>query len=415
MEHEFQLLVALIGILLIAKIAADLSHRIGQPAVFGELLAGLILGPTVLNVPGLSPFSQHRPEVLARVLRDIAQLGVILLMFLAGLETDMAMMRRVGRTAFWSATGGVILPIVAGTLVSRFFSYSWPVSIFVGTVLTATSVSISAQTLMELGHLKSREGTCIIGAAFIDDILGLIVLSLVIAFEASHHGFDPLGMTALLVRIALFLMVGIWLGGRFLPGLARRVSALHASEILLTFALAICFLYAWAAEQVGGIAAISGAYLAGALFARTGFREELLNKTHILTYAFFVPVFFISIGLYTNARPVFGSGPLFTFALIILIAAILTKAVGCAIGARLTGFGNMESLRVGIGMISRGEVALITASIGLADRLIDQDIFAVMILMTLITTLATPVLLRFTFPRSAPKSQPISELPTGGS
>ena len=404
MSHFLQLLLLLALVVAVAKAAGALANRIGQPAVLGEILAGLLLGPTVLNVLGVAGVlgrgrqRGRRPSLLPLV-RDLADLGVVLLMFVAGLETDLVEMRRVGKVAFWAAFGGVVVPLVGGAATASVFGLPllWE-GIFIGTILTATSVSISAQTLMELGALRSREGATILGAAVIDDVMGILVLSIVVAFaRASADGggihVAELGLVAL--RIAAFFAAGDH--GRPMAGtLLRHVEALGVSQGVLGATLVIVFVYSWAAEYLGAVAAITGAYLAGVLIAQTPFKQKVDHGIHPLTYSMFVPVFFISIGLQANARDL-GARAGFTVALIAV--AVVGKALGCGVFARLAGFTRRESVRVGAGMISRGEVGLIVAGYGLSNGIIGQDVFSASVLMVLATTMITPPLLRLTFPR----------------
>jgi Kef-type K+ transport system membrane component KefB len=427
MNHLLQLLLILAGIIVIAKLAGALSVRFGQPAVFGEIAVGLILGPTVLNVLQWDIFAhpaghgagalsslldaaqQAVPEgvsasslYLEGLVKDLAEVGVILLMFVAGMETDLAEMRKVGKTALAAAVGGVVLPLAGGALAAGYFGYSlyWE-AIFVGTILTATSVSISAQTLMELKALRSREGTTILGAAVIDDVLGIIVLGLVTALSvttvAGHA--DAVGVASILwivAKMVLFFAVFWFIGRRYFERWSNLIRRFPASQALLAFVLVMAFLYAWSAEYFAGLAAITGAYMAGVLFAQTRFQEEIADKIHPLTYSFFVPIFFVSIGLQANARELRGE---ISFLAVIVTLAIFTKIFGCFVGARSTGFTNIESLRVGVGMVSRGEVGLIVAGVGLSSGIIGRDIFSIMVIMVLATTMVTPIMLRYVFPR----------------
>jgi Kef-type K+ transport system membrane component KefB len=416
MSHLLQLLLLLPIFILSAKLAGAAANRIGQPAVFGEILIGLVLGPTALDILGWPMFADvpstgdggaaHAP--LIAVIRDLAEVGVILLMFVAGLETDLDEMRRVGRVAFWAAAGGVILPMAGGAATAVFFGLPllWE-GLFIGTILTATSVSISAQTLIELGALKSKEGSTILGAAVIDDVMGIVVLSAVTAFARAAGGVDVASIALILVRMVVFFALGIALG-RFFEPVARWADRLGVSHGLLAVVVAVAFLYAWAAERIGSVAAITGSYLAGVFFAGTTLRKRIDAGIHPLTYSIFVPVFFISIGLRANAREL-GSSTMFTLALVAV--AIVTKAVGCAVAARWAGFNARQSLRVGVGMISRGEVGLIVAGYGLAAGLIGQDVFSASVLMVLVTTMITPPLLRLVFPRGPahPPSVPMEE------
>jgi Kef-type K+ transport system membrane component KefB len=392
MTHFLQLLLLLTLIIASAKLAGAAANRIRQPAVFGEILAGLLLGPTLLNVLGWPVF---HGEILPFV-RELAEVGVLLLMFIAGLETDLEEMRRVGTVAFWAAFGGVVLPMAGGAAVAVAFGLPlfWE-GLFIGTILTATSVSISAQTLIELGALRTREGSTILGAAVIDDVMGIVVLSLVTAFaRASEGGVDAMQVVTVAARIAIFFAGGL-MAARWIPLVLRWSARLHVSQGLLSATLVVAFVYAWAAEYVGGVAAITGSYLAGVLIAQTPFKTSVDEGIHPLTYSMFVPVFFISIGLQANGREL---GAHASFTAVLVLVAIVAKAIGCGVFARLCGFTSRESVRVGAGMISRGEVGLIVAGYGLANGLIGRDVFSASVIMVLVTTMVTPPLLRLTFP-----------------
>ncbi len=417
MGYVLQVLLFLTLVTVASKGAGALSNRFGQPAVFGEILAGLLLGPSLLNVLGWNVFASHAQGGIPRgglgeIIQVLAEIGVILLMFVAGLETDLREMRRVGRVAFWTAFGGVVLPLSGGAAAAHLFGYGWGEGFFMGAVLTATSVSISAQTLMELKGLRSREGSTILGAAVIDDVMGVIVLSLVVAFAgnapATHAvaasagagstapGAAAATMAWVCARMALFFILAWFLGRRYLGRIAARASRLRVSEPLMALVVVVAFMYAFAAEYFGGVAAITGSYMAGVLFAQTPFKERIDRGIHPLTYSFFVPVFFINIGLRADLRQLFGQVPLGLF---ILAIAVLGKVIGCGACAWLAGFRYREALRVGVGMISRGEVGLIVAGYGLAHGIIGNDVFSVMVLMVLVTTMITPVWLRYVFPK----------------
>src|SRR5262245_26367895 len=404
MTHILQLLLLLALAIAAAKLAGWMATRIGQPAVFGEILIGLVLGPTVLNVLGLPLFlpgveGEAGHATLAAIMRDLSEIGVLLLMFVAGLETDLHEMRRVGRVAFWSAFGGVVLPLAGGAAIATAFGFPlyWE-GIFIGTILTATSVSISAQTLMEIGALRTREGATILGAAVIDDVMGIIVLSLVVALaKASGGGMNWTALGVVIVRVAGYFAAAI-AARRFLAPLLRWSASLGVSQAVLAAALVVMFIYAWTAEYIGAVAAITGAYLAGVLIAQTEFKKDVDAGIHPLTYSMFVPLFFISIGLEANGREL---GPRAAFTLVLVLVAIVAKAAGCGAFARLFGFSTRESVRVGVGMISRGEVGLIVAGYGLANGLIGSDVFSASVLMVLVTTMVTPPLMRLVFPRHA--------------
>ena len=402
LTHSLQVLLLLALIIAAAKIAGALASRIHQPAVFGEILVGVVLGPTLFNVLGWPMFSAAQPGSLSLIelVRDLAEIGVLLLMFVAGLETDLDQMRHVGKVAFWSAFGGVVVPFVAGAGLAMAFGLPllWQ-GIYVGTILTATSVSISAQTLMELGALRSREGSTILAAAVIDDVMGIVVLSIVVAVsKASASGTVDAGALGLVaLRLVAYFAVAIY-AGRWLPAVLRWAADLPASQAMLAAVLVIAFVYGWAAEYIGGVAAITGTYLAGVLVGQTRFKQAIDAGFHAITYAMFVPIFFISIGLQADGRALADQVP---FATSLILVAIVAKAIGCGVSSRLCGFDSQASIRVGIGMISRGEVGLIVAGYGLAEGLIGQNVFSASVLVVLATTMATPPLLKLVFPPHA--------------
>lgn len=412
MPHSLQLLLLLALAVAAAKLAGALATRIGQPSVFGEILVGLLLGPTVLDILAWPVFLPAEPAggvhaSLSALMRDLSDLGVLLLMFVAGLETDLVEMRRVGKVAFWSATGGVLLPLVGGaaTAVAFGFPLYWD-GIFIGTILTATSVSISAQTLLEIGAFRSREGATILGAAVIDDVMGIVLLSVVVALaKASASGVDVMEIGRVALRLVVYFGLALaaapWL--RALLGWASR---LPVSQATLSASVVIAMFYAWAAEYVGQVAAITGAYIAGVLIAQTKFKKEIDGGIHPLAYSIFVPVFFIGIGLQANGREL-GDRMLFTIALVLV--AIVAKAAGCALFARWCGFTPKQSLRVGVGMISRGEVGLIVAGYGLSNGLIGTDVFSASVIVVLVTTMVTPPLLRLVFPRKTSTATTVEE------
>jgi Kef-type K+ transport system membrane component KefB len=341
------------------------------------------------------------PLALPAFLDDIANLGVILLMLVAGLETDLGQMRKVSAAAFSSAAGGVLLPMLGGIGAAAAFGFPvfWT-GMFIGTILTATSVSISAEVLMELGVLKSKEGATILGAAVIDDVLGILMLSIVVAFAERGAGITSSQMAIIVGRMAIFFAAAI-LGGQVFERLLAWGDSLNVSQGLLATVVVLTCLYAWAAESVGHVAAITGSYLAGVLLARTGFKRRIDEGVHALAYSMLVPVFFVSIGLRANGLAL---GPHAAFAAVLVLVAISGKLVGSGVGARLCGFSTIESVRVGVGMISRGEVGLIIAGYGLSRGVIGREVFSASVLVVLATTLITPPLLRMAYPRRAARA-----------
>lgn len=385
-------------IVLGAKLSGYAASRIGQPMVVGEIAFGLLLGPTVLDLFAWGVFSHA--DTTREVMHLLAELGVLFLMFLAGLETDLVAMRKVGVPALNTAIGGVIVPFLGGWALSSAVGLPIGESIFIGTILTATSVSISAQTLIELGKLRSKEGMTILGAAVIDDVIGILMLSVVVALYASGSGNAPSPIWLVALKMIAFFALGLALA-RAARAFVRGFSRLPVSEPLLAGAIVVALVYAFGAEVLGGVAAITGSYLAGVILGQLGNKRELEEKTRALVYALFVPIFFTDIGLGANLRQAL-QGPLLGFGIGIVAIAVSGKVIGSGLGALVSSFNPVESLRVGTGMISRGEVGLIVAAIGVQRGVIDQDVFSIMVLMVVLSTLVTPVLLRLTFPKREP-------------
>ena len=401
MDPFLQFLLAVALIVAAAKSTGYLSTRLGQPAVVGEILAGLVLGPTVLNMLHWPIFSDPH---LGEMLSHLAQLGVLLLMFIAGLEVDLQSMTRAGRPVVLAGVMGVLAPVGLGFAAALPFGFDGQQSLAIGLVLAATSVSISAQTMMELGVLRSRVGVALLGAAVVDDVLVILLLSLLIALLGGGGG----GVSALLwvvVKMVGFLGLAAWLGALLIPRLGSWVERLPISEGVLALAIVVTLLYAWASEAVGGMAAITGAFLAGLLFARTSLRQQLEGGMHSLAFSWLVPIFFVSIGLEVNARAL-GLGGL-PFALVIILVAIVSKVFGSGIGARLGGFSRGDALRLGVGMVSRGEVGLIVASVASDAGLIGEQVFASVVIMVLGTTLLTPLMLRALYPKAAGRPESV--------
>ncbi|MBC7226136.1 MAG: cation:proton antiporter [Thermoflexales bacterium] len=394
MDPLLQFLLILAIIIFAAKASGYLSVRLGQPAVLGELLIGLILGPTVLNMLHWPVFAGGHLE---ETLRYLAHLGVLFLMFIAGLEVDVEAMRRAGRPAVWAGVLGVLFPIGLGLGVSLLFGFGLLEGVLVGLLLAATSVSISAQTMIELGVLRSRVGVALLGAAVVDDILVILLVSVSIALTG--EGGTIWHILWVLVRMLLFLAIAIWVGARVIPRLPARVERLPISEGVMALVVVTLLFFAWAAEALGGVAAITGAFLAGLAFARSPLHHYIRDRMHILTYAWVVPIFFVNIGLEADARAIGAEG--IGYALALIGAAMLSKVVGCGLGGLAGGFSLTDALRLGVGMMSRGEVGLIVASIMMEGGLITGQIFAGVVLVVLATTLFTPILLRLLYQQPA--------------
>ncbi len=373
MESSSELLISLALILLTARITSQLAVHFGLPSVFGVLIAGVVLGPSVTDL--IEP---------SAALDGMSTIGVVILLYVAGLETDLVEMRQVGKAAMLCAVGGVALPMVGGTLLTMAFGYDLAESVFVGTIFTATSVTVSTHVLRELGYLQGRIGSAILGAAVIDDIIGVIILTVVISIEGEGSAIE-------LARLAIFIPVGLFLGYWFIRLAADRLELMDTREHRVIEVLALVLAFSWAAQEVGGLAAITGAYLAGVLFGRTILAEDLADFGNLIGYALFAPIFFVTTGMSANLGAI-GQEPLFV--VLLAVVAVATKMVGAYIGTFLGGFNHMESVAVGAGMIARGEVALVVAVLGRESGVIGEETYAASIAVTLLhyarcSTLAT--------------------------
>ncbi len=401
MTPILQLTFVLAVILFTSNIAGHISMRLKQPSVLGRLLVGLILGPSLLDLTHLPIITDAH---LGEIINELAELGVMLLMFLAGIELELHELRRSSRVAALAGSLGVVLPVLLGYLTGIWSGMEQSHAIFLGLTLGATSVSISAQTLMELKVLRSKVGLGLLGAAVFDDILVILLLSTFVALSSGGAGFADVALV--LVKMVIFLALSVAFGLWVLPRVNKLIHKLHISQGVVTFALVILLVYGLAAELLGGMAAITGAFIAGLMFARTGEKHEIEQNLHSLAYIFFVPIFFVNIGLVVNIRDL-GTGALSLF-LIISAVAVVGKIAGAGLGARLGNYTWLQSLQLGIGMVSRGEVGLIVAKVGIDQGLLSQEIFSAIVGMVIITTLLTPIMLRAAFkqPHAATSESP---------
>jgi Na+:H+ antiporter len=391
-QHEILQFLLLIGIvILLAKASGGISVRLGQSAVLGELLAGLILGPSALHLLDWPAFQGAHLDV---TLLYLANFGVILLMFIAGLETDLEEMRRMKTVSLAAGSLGAITPLLLTFPLAMAFGFPKASSLFIGIILAATSVSITVQTLMEMEQLESREGVALLGSAIVDDILAILILSLFTAFTLSG-GLAIAGNVV--IRMILYFSLAIGVGILLVRFGIPLIRKLPVSEPILAFILVIVIGYSWSAEAFGKVAAITGAYIAGVFVAQSELLHDAEEKIKPFTYALFVPVFFISIGFQTNLRLLHWAD--LPFALLLILVAVASKIIGCGGGAWLAGMNRIEAFRVGIGMISRGEVGLIVAGIGIQTGLISARVFAVVVLTVVVTTLLTPAMIHWVFDR----------------
>lgn len=389
--NSYQFLLNLAIILLSTKVLGLVTRKFHMPQVVGALLAGVILGPAMLG-------TLHETEFLDK----IAEIGVIVLMFCAGLETDTKELRKSGKSAFIIALIGVIVPLFGGFAVSQFFNRPELIpsdangslflqNMFIGVILTATSVSISVETLKELGKLKTHSGNAILGAAIIDDVLGIIALTIITSVA------DPgVSLFVVLLKIAAFFVFSV-AGGILIYKLFSKWSnqAERGLQRHAIAAFALCLIMSYIAEKYFGIADITGAYIAGVIISNTQKSQFLTSKFDTLSYLFLSPVFFASIGLKVELPSMTAS--IVLFAVCLTLIAILTKVVGCGLGAKLCGYKNYQSIRIGVGMISRGEVALIVASKGQQLGLLGSNFLGPVVIVVVITTIITPILLKPVF------------------
>ncbi len=386
MSYEYLFFIALI--LLSTKILGLLTKKIKLPQVVGALLAGLILGPAFLNILEESD-----------IILNLSEIGVIVLMFSAGLETDISELKKCGKASFVIAVFGVVTPLLGGLAVAYFFnkgdesltSSVFLQNIFIGIILTATSVSITVETLKELGKLSTKAGNAILGAALIDDILGIIALTIVTSLAS-----DGVNVVMVLLKILGFFVFAALFGlffHFFFNKWTDKSERNLQRHVIVSFAF--CLIFSFIAEEFFGVADITGAFLAGLIISTSSKTKYISSRFEILSYMFLSPIFFASIGLKVILPKM--SANIIMFSLILLLIAVLTKVIGCGLGAKLCKYSNKESLQIGVGMISRGEVALIVASKGAAVGLMSSNFFGPIVIMVVITTIITPILLKIVF------------------
>ena len=399
LSYHFLLDVALI--LLFTKLLGLFTRRLQMPQVVGALLAGIVLGPTLLNL-------LHETDFI----KQISELGVIILMFNAGLETNITELRKAGKASFVIALIGVLVPLVGGFGIAFIFNRGDLVqgntsvflqNMFIGVILTATSVSITVETLKELGKLDTRAGSAILGAALIDDILGIIALTVISSFA------DPsVNLWSVLLKISLFFvfvaLIGYIFYKLFTMVIQRNNQDLRRYVIV---AFVFCLLMSYAAERFFGVADITGAYFAGLIICNTQRSKYIASRFETLSYILLSPIFFASIGLSVELPSMTGS--IILFSVLLLIVAILSKIIGCSFGAKLCGYSKDEAKQIGVGMISRGEVALIVANKGSALGLMNSVFFGPTIIIVIVTTIITPILLKIVFAQEKQPAIPANQ------
>ncbi len=367
------LLLHLALILIGAELGALLARAARMPTAVGQIGAGLVLGQSLLGIVTPGP-----------VLSAIAEVGALCVLAIAGVETDLAVMRRVGRPATLAALGGVILPFVGGVGLALAAGKSPHAALFVGAIMTATSVGVTAAVLGEFGLLRSTPGTTILGAAVIDDVLGLVVLGLVVAL-ATGSGANPI---TVVVPMLLTLAVAGLLLRHGQDHLGRALSHLHDRGAGQAVTLGLILLAGWAVQVAGGLAAITGTYLAGVALGGTPVADRVRERLAHVGETVFVPAFFVAIGFQADLHSLMPALPL---AVGLIVLGVVGKIMGSGLGAALGGLDGQASLLVGIGMIARGEVALVAASVAREAGVIGPGLYAASVLLALATTLITPI------------------------
>lgn len=385
-------------ILAIAKVLGILARKVGVPQVVGEILAGLLVGPSVLGWVAPNDFLGY-----------MAEIGVILLMFSSGLGTNLKDLIKTGPMACLIACCGVAVPLVGGTLtymafhgVDQIGTPEFHTALFIGTILTATSVSITVRTLAELGKLKTKLGTTIVSAAIIDDIIGIIVLTIVIGIGGKNSSGDVDIWGVIIKSILFFIFSGVvgFIAYKLFKLLSKKYE--HTQRIPI-FGLALCFAMSYIAEKFFGIADITGAFVAGIILCSIKDANYIERKMNINSYMMFGPVFFASIGLKTAVSGI--NSEILLFSLCFIVVALVTKIIGCGGIAKICRYSWGDSLKIGVGMMTRGEVALIVSQKGLAEGLMSPDYFTPVILLIIISSFLTPIVLKALYKKEDNKIQ----------
>jgi Kef-type K+ transport system membrane component KefB len=394
--QEYSYLIVLAAILLATKLLGLLSRWIRMPQVVGALVAGVLLGPVVNAIFGWSTaegfFSASASS--NHIFGMLSELGVIVLMFGAGLETDVHEMKKCGKASFIIALIGVIVPLLMGGGVAYFFidgDARILKSVFIGVVLTATSVSITVETLKELGKMNTPASNAILGAAIIDDVLGIIALTIITSFKD-----DSVNILFVMLKILLFFVFAIVVGiGMFMifKWMNKRTKRDSRRHVIIAFVY--CLVSAFCAEVFFGVADITGAYIAGLVLSLTNRKRYLENRFATLSYMLLSPIFFAGIGLTIEVPSL--TTALIIFAVLLTLVAVASKFLGCALGGKICGYTTRECFQIGAGMISRGEVALIVAKKGESVGLMDANLFGPLVIVVVITTIVAPVILKLLF------------------
>lgn len=388
MSYHYLIDVALI--LLTTKVFGMITKRLQMPQVVGALIAGLVMGPAMLNII-------HSTEFLSQV----SELGVIVMMFTAGLGTSLNDLKQTGKAGFLVALCGVIVPLIGGTILSLFFNTStdpnaFMQNVFIGVVLTATSVSITVEALKEMGKLNTVVGNTILAAALIDDVLGLIALTIV----TSIGGSADANLLVVLLKIVAFFVLVVVVGIVVKKAMDWYIANVHSTDLQRypIFAFILCLILSFCAEEFFGVADITGAFAAGLIISTTSKAKYIELKFAPLSYLLLTPIFFASIGLKVELPEM--NATIVIFSILLVVVAALTKWIGCGLGAKLCGLKGRQCEQIGVGMVCRGEVALIVADKGAALGLMPEVFFGPVIIMVVATTILTPILLKFAYRKS---------------
>lgn len=394
MVETYTIFKSLAIIIIFAKVFGIIARKCKAPQVVGEIIAGLLIGPSVLGLVENTAF-----------LSQMAEIGVILLMFSAGLETDLKELLKTGPIAFLIALAGVFVPLAGGSAYYMIFygvesihSPEFLQAVMIGTIMTATSVSITVETLKELGYLKSKVGTTVLAAAIIDDVIGIIVLTFVISFNSSN-----VGVSTVVLKTVLFFVFAIIVGFISYKVFKKFDKKYPHTRRIPIAGLALCFAMAFIAERYFGIADITGAYVSGIILCSIRDSDYIARKMDINSYMLFGPVFFASIGLKTDIADFSVSVLLFSIGFVLV--ACICKIIGCGLISRLCRFSWPDSLKIGVGMMTRGEVALIVAQKGLSVGMLDPVYFSSVILLIIVSSISTPIVLKILFARFAGSGQ----------
>ncbi|MGO5173870.1 cation:proton antiporter [Ruminococcus sp. LCP21S3_E8] len=412
--HSYSYLLVLAAILLTTKLLGLFSRWVRLPQVLGALVAGVILGPVVNAIVGWSTVDGFFSQAAGsdQLFGMLSELGVIVLMFGAGLETDVQEMKKCGKASLIIAVIGVVTPLIFGAGASYFFiddpnsQERLLKSIFIGVVLTATSVSITVETLKELGKLNTPASNAILGAAIIDDVLGIIALTIITSFKSKD-----VNIWFVLIKIVLFFIFAAILGFIMLKiykWMNKHTSRDSRRHVIIAFAY--CLVSSFVAEVFFGVADITGAYVAGLVLSMTNRKRYLVNRFSTLSYMLLSPIFFACIGLTIEMPELTVS--LLIFAILITIVAVATKLFGCALGGKICGYSTRECFQIGAGMISRGEVALIVAKKGESCGLMDPKLFGPLVIVVVLTTIIAPIILKILFAKDKDNAPTLKDTKT---